>query len=263
MRVWRSREKRPVCPRAPARLRAIIRPVMGRKNRQQRRADRPPGPEFTAESPLEVAGRIVRKRARPARLGWFAAPLRSVVSLVPAARVSANGRAAARQIRAAIMIVGLAIAIGGGTMATALIGMVIAMIGSFFPTPQTTKLRWLASIDALRRPSVQQTTHTVAVVFDGRGVSVSEDGQLLRRTLTTDTAWTLRCRKIDEHLAILLTPEAGASGRITLLAPPPEATDMSRVMALSPSKADLVVRMDTAAMVRVHDAIRPADVEAL
>ena len=236
---------------------------MGRKNRQQRRAERPPGPEFTAESTLELSGQIVRKTSRQARAAWLAAPLRSVVRLVPAAPVSARGRAAARQIRAAILIVGLCVAIWGGTMATALIGVVIAMLGSLFPTPMPTKLRWLALIDALRRPAVTQTTHAVSVVFDGRGVTVREGAQLLRRTLTVDVRWTLRSRKIDDQLAILLTPEVGASGRITLVAPPPEGTDMARLMAMSPSKTDLVVRVDTAAMVRLHDAIRPADVEPL
>jgi hypothetical protein len=216
--------------------------------------------DYTKDDPLEFAGTVARLSTRPNSMRFAAPILRPFVDIVPSVKPTQSGRSAEKQIRVVVMVTGLIIAVWGGTMATALLGCVIAMVAQAIPVNQTTKLRWQRQLDAMTHDRQKTVIEPVLVRYDGRGVSVLEAGTTWRRVLTPKDDYSIRLRKLDGQVAFGVLPTTGGKfASLWFVCPPradaPEAMSPDRLTPVERKKIDRTVSVTSEAIATLHDLL--------
>ena len=164
---------------------------------------------YSEESPLVFTGRCWSEEQRPRPGRIFAPALTFLVECVPWYRSSQKGRASERQMRVTIMLCGLALAVLGGSMGLALLGGVIAMVGTIVPVPEGKKLRWRKQVASLSTPRTIRVPYQVQVQYDGDSVKVLRDSTVLRRVRLGDAEGKSQLCRVDSSIALELRPRTG------------------------------------------------------
>ena len=214
---------------------------------------------YTKESPLLLKGSITRTETHATHWRHLERPLRAVLKGVPKAGTSKEARKRAKEIRVAIMLAGLAIILWGGSLHTALLGCIVAIVGSALPMAHATHMRWEQRARSMSAGRVTTIEVEVDIRFDGRGVSVMDEQTSLRRVLTRDGAAQMTMRRVNEYAALNLVPtEGGRSAQLWFVAKngTERRVDPEQLRQADPGGVDMPVTVSGEALMALHEALR-------
>ncbi len=242
-----------------------------RRKKQQKREERERRKRvrYTKEAPLTCAGWIQTRTEKPSALRFLQRPMAALGELIgglPTAPVSSQGRKRVREGRVAVMVVGLAIAVWGGTAPTAVLGCVIAMLANALPMQHATQMRWKSRLGRVGAGRTRTSRTPVEIVFDGRGVSVIAAGETLRRVLTHEGQYSMKVRRVEDRLALgVLPPSGGKATQLWFLTEiaPEVPVNPDAVTRLEAKKVDTPVGVDSQTFLALHEGIRPDSVDRL
>lgn len=256
-------------------LAAIVMPITGCGLRvgvgrgKRKKWAEPSGPRYSAESPLQLDGRL--QRARPHRPWWWVGPrlLLSVARRVPTYRDTRSGRRGARQTRIALTVCGAIIALVGETLATILVGTAIVLVGLVVPVSKLRRRAWVARLKALGSDMERLEPIPVDVVFDGRRVAVVEGGRVWRRVLTRQGEVAVQLRRDDGRIYLGVLPASRRKSESLWfsaeLSDPtaahggapnsPGLPDFAELAELEPERVDSPVALRPAAWIELHQAL--------
>lgn len=237
-----------------------------KRRRREERRRRKQRVRYTKDAPLVLSGRVdVYEPRPPSVLRHLRRPLSALLRPLPVEPTSRRGRKAWRDARTALIVLGGVVAIGGGTMRSALIGGLILITAPALPMFPSTKMRWLSWIEGIGERRGRMRTPEVSIRFNGRGVSI-EGEDVRRRVLTREGSFELRLRRARSGVAlgvVLLKKSARSAQAWFVLA---DATgfpaDLSALQELEEAP-DLPVAVDLATLLGLHEALRPDDQPSL
>jgi hypothetical protein len=256
-------------------LGAIIKPKTGRglrwsvgRGKRKKWAERT-RPRYSAESPLQLDGRLLR--ARPHRPWWWAGPrlLLPVARRVPTYRDTRSGRRGARQTRIALAVCGAIIALVGETLATILVGILLVLVGLVVPVSTLRQRAWVARLRALGSDMERLELIPVDVVFDGRRVAVLDGGRVWRRVLTRQGDVAVQLRRDDGRVYLGVLPSSRRKSESLWfsaeLSDPtmahdrapsaPSLPDFAELAELEPERVDSPVALQHAAWLELHQVL--------
>ena len=181
---------------------------------------------FTKASPLIVLGTCWSEEQHERFVRVFVPVLSFLVECVPWFRSSQRGRSSERQMRVTIMLCGLALAVLSGSMLLALLGGVIAMVGTVIPVPEGRKIRWRKQVAALRDPVTIRIPNQVEVCFDGDSIALIQNGVRIRQVRIAENQGRAHLHRVDARVALEFRPKSGGrNAKIWLVSEADEALE--------------------------------------
>lgn len=237
---------------------------LARKRERHERAERLRREVYSKEAPLLLEGRVASVASEPTALHRLRRPLMALVRRVPVEPASSAARRRVTEVRIGAALLGVALALFGGSPATTAVGGLMLILAAALPASHGTRARWTTQIGLFGRRT-RRTTHEVGIAFDGRGCSVTGPSWGSRRVLTHEGAHRLELRRIGDRIGLGVLPlKGGKAAQLWFVAAADGLPlDPGGLEEKDPGELDGPVAVDAATLLALHEAIRPDELESL
>lgn len=221
---------------------------------------------YTKAQPLRLPGSITLVAEVESRARRLREPLTRLVAMIPTEPTSTSARARTREARVAAGLIGVALALFGGSPPVVFCGCLLLILASALPMSASTQMRWRRRAQRVGLRRGRATTHAIEVVYDGRGVSVVLDGKNFRRVRNAQLDTPFVIRAVSGGVALGLLPRKGRrSGELWLVAQDAPSGTLAAEADREHDAAliDTPVSMSEPDLLRLHEAIRSDDTPSL
>ncbi len=221
-----------------------------KRRRREERRQREARVRYSKAEPLELAGTIEEVTHSDTSLAALRGPLSSLLQLIPTTPTSTGSRKRANELRIAAALVGAAIALVAALPIVRMLGCLLLILAGTLPMSPGTRLKWVQRAETVGRSRATTTRAAVAIVYDGRGVSVLRDSKTVRRVRDADRDERFRLQSHEGGMALGLVPrKGGRTAQLWFLAGD----------APGDLDAETPVTVDETTLYALHDALRDDD----
>lgn len=181
--------------------------------------------------PLELPARRTEVVEGPARRRPLVRAALWAVQRLPTVRDTRSGRASALRFKGAGVLLGLTVAILGGSLETALAGVLLLVAAPALPVAEGRKLRWTTAFKRLLEPARRLAERPLSVQLADGKLTVRDEGRVWRG-VNVRAEHLRTVLRVDGRVTLALSPPSGRNAETVWLVcdgAPPGDLDLSAI----------------------------------